>query len=42
VHAFEPSLIDELEGIGVDYLMVSKHDGIRQVAAELRSAGLMD
>lgn len=36
IHAFDGSLIDELREIGVDYLMVSKHDGIRQVADELR------
>lgn len=36
IHAFDASLIDELREIGVDYLMVSKHDGIRQVADELR------
>jgi Trk K+ transport system NAD-binding subunit len=40
VHAFDPALIPELEEIGVDYLIVSKHDGTRQVAAALRQAGV--
>jgi Kef-type K+ transport system membrane component KefB len=41
VHAFDPTLIRELEEIGVDHLMISKHDGIREVAAELRRAGVV-
>ncbi len=40
IHAFDPALIGDLEEIGVDHLIVSKHDGIRQVAAELRKAGV--
>jgi hypothetical protein len=40
IHAFDPALIGDLEEIGVDHLIVSKHDGIRQVAAELRRAGV--
>ncbi|MGH7507832.1 MAG: NAD-binding protein, partial [Longimicrobiales bacterium] len=42
IHAFDPSLIDELQMLGADHLMVSKHDGIRQVAAALRDAGVID
>jgi Kef-type K+ transport system membrane component KefB len=42
IHAFDPSLIDDLERIGADHLMVSKHDGIRQVVAALQLAGVID
>lgn len=41
IHAFDPALIDDLEQIGVDHMMVSKHDGIRRVAAALRGAGVI-
>lgn len=41
IHAFDPALIEDLEQIGVDHMMVSKHDGIRQVAAQLRVAGVI-
>lgn len=41
IHAFDPSLIDELYEIGADHLMVSKHDGIRSVEDELRRLGVM-
>jgi hypothetical protein len=42
MHAFDSSVVPELQAIGADYLMVSKHDGIRQVAAELRRLGVID
>jgi Kef-type K+ transport system membrane component KefB len=42
IHAFDGSLIAELESIGVSRLMVSKHDGIRQLAVELRRLGVID
>jgi Kef-type K+ transport system membrane component KefB len=42
IHAFDPSLVDELRLLGTAHLMVSKHDGIRQVAAALRAAGMID
>jgi hypothetical protein len=42
IHAFDPSLTDELKLLGAEHLMVSKHDGIRQVAAALRDAGVID
>jgi Kef-type K+ transport system membrane component KefB len=42
IHAFDPALIDELRENGATHLMVSKHDGIRQVAAALRAAGAFD
>ena len=40
IHAFDPSLADELLEIGADHLMISKHDGIRQMAAALRRLGV--
>lgn len=40
IHAFDPSLAHELLEIGADHLMVSKHDGIRQMAEELRRLGV--
>jgi hypothetical protein len=42
IHAFDPSIIEDLESLGTEHLMVSKHDGIRQVAAALRDAGVID
>ncbi len=41
IHASDPIIISELRGIGVEHLMISKHDGVRQIAAELRRAGLL-
>lgn len=41
IHAFDPSLADELLEIGADHLMVSKHDGIRQMEEELRRIGVI-
>ena len=40
IHAFDPSLADELLEIGADHLMISKHDGIRHMAAALRRLGV--
>ena len=40
VHAFDPSLVSELEALGATYLMVSKYDGIRQVAEALGRVGV--
>lgn len=42
IHAFDPSTVPDLRSIGVDYLMVSRHDGIRQVAQAMREAGVID
>lgn len=42
VHAFDASLIDELNEIGATHLMVSKHDGTREIALHLREAGVLD
>lgn len=41
VHAFLPSLAAELRAVGADHLIVSKHDGVRQLAAELQRLGVM-
>ena len=40
VHAFDPSLEDELLEIGADHLMISKLDGIRLVEQELHRLGV--
>ena len=41
VHAFDPSLADELLELGVDHVMISKVDGIRLVEVELHRLGVM-
>lgn len=40
IHAFDPSLVPELEALGATHLMVSKYDGIRQIAEALRQEGV--
>jgi Kef-type K+ transport system membrane component KefB len=42
IHAFDPILIGELRENGATHLMISKHDGIRQVAEALREEGVID
>ena len=42
IHAFDARLAHELRAHGATYLMVSKHDGIRQMTAALRAAGVID
>jgi Kef-type K+ transport system membrane component KefB len=42
MHAFDQSVVDELRGIGVSHLMISKNTGIQRIAAELRRAGVLD
>lgn len=42
IHAFDPSLIDELRELGADHIMVPKHDGTRELALRLREAGVLD
>lgn len=42
IHAFDESLITELRDIGVDHIIMSKHDGTRQIAMRLREAGIFD
>jgi Kef-type K+ transport system membrane component KefB len=41
IHAFDRSVVDELREIGVSHLMVSKNTGVRRIAAELRSTGVL-
>ena len=41
VHAFDPSMMDELLEIGADHLMVPKLDGIRLVEQELHRLGVI-
>jgi Kef-type K+ transport system membrane component KefB len=41
IHAFDISVQRDLREIGVEHLILSKHAGIRQVAAELRAAGIL-
>ena len=42
IHAFDPTLAGELREYGATHLMISKHDGIRQVAEALRDEGVID
>jgi Kef-type K+ transport system membrane component KefB len=42
IHAFDPSLVDELREIGVDHIMIPKNDGARRMAVLLREAGVFD
>jgi hypothetical protein len=42
IHAFDPSLIDDLKELGADHLIVPKHDGTRELAIRLREAGVLD
>jgi Kef-type K+ transport system membrane component KefB len=41
VHAFDQSVVDDLERAGVTYLIMSKNEGIRRVAGELARAGVL-
>jgi Kef-type K+ transport system membrane component KefB len=41
IHAFDISVQRDLREIGVDHLILSKNAGIRQMAAELRAAGVL-
>jgi Kef-type K+ transport system membrane component KefB len=41
IHAFDRSVVDELQRIGVKHLMLSKNTGIRQIARELQAQGLL-
>ena len=42
IHAFDPSLIDDLRELGADHVIVPKHDGTRELALRLRQAGVLD
>jgi Kef-type K+ transport system membrane component KefB len=41
IHAFDISVQQDLRDLGVDHLILSKNAGIRQIAVELRAAGLL-
>jgi hypothetical protein len=41
IHAFDQSVVDDLRGIGVNHLIMSKNTGIQRIAAELRRAGVL-
>jgi Kef-type K+ transport system membrane component KefB len=41
IHAFDRSVVQELREIGVSHLMMSKNDGIKRIASELRKAGIL-
>lgn len=41
IHAFDPSVSDELLELGADHLMMSKHDGIQMVEAAFRRLGVI-
>jgi hypothetical protein len=41
IHAFDTSVIDELNEIGVNHLMISKNIGIQRIAGELRKQGVL-
>lgn len=40
IHAFDPALVEELRENGATHLMISKYDGIRQVARALQRIGV--
>lgn len=42
IHAFDQSVARELEVIGTDYLIASKNDGVRAIAAQLAAEGMLD
>jgi Kef-type K+ transport system membrane component KefB len=42
IHAFDRSVVPLLEEIGVSHLMVSKNVGLKRIAIELRTAGMLD
>jgi Kef-type K+ transport system membrane component KefB len=42
IHAFDVSVVEDLQGIGVNHLMLSKNVGVQRIAVELRRAGVLD
>ncbi|CAN5769318.1 cation:proton antiporter [soil metagenome] len=42
IHAFDRSVVPQLEDIGVSHLMISKNVGLKEIARELRVAGMLD
>jgi len=41
IHAFDAQVVTDLRQLEVDYLMVSKHDGIRQMVEGMRRVGVV-
>jgi hypothetical protein len=41
IHAFDTSVLDDLRELDVKHLMISKDDGIRRIAGELRARGVL-
>lgn len=41
VHAFDPGQVHDLEELGADHLMISKHETVQEMAAALRGAGVL-
>lgn len=41
IHAFDQSVVEELEATGAKHLMHSKNTGVQRIAAELRRAGVL-
>jgi Kef-type K+ transport system membrane component KefB len=42
IHAFDVSVVEELQSIGVNHMILSKNVGVQRIAAELRRAGVLD
>ena len=41
IHAFDQTVVRDLEELGVDYLIASKNEGVRVIASELARAGVL-
>jgi len=41
IHAFDPSTVERLRASGADHLIVSRDEGTRRIADELRKAGAL-
>lgn len=42
IHAYDTSLMDDLRELGTDHIIMSKHEGAREIALRLRDAGVLD
>jgi Kef-type K+ transport system membrane component KefB len=42
IHAFDRSVIAELRAVGVNHLMIPKHNGIKRIIEELKRRGLVE
>jgi hypothetical protein len=41
IHAFDRSVVPQLQEIGVSHLMMSKNVGLQRIAGRLRSTGFL-